>query len=158
MALESGIAERLRSTDCPSCLQAGAPVGRITLEALLTADGLRRRVPAQPRYCANADCPIVYFDVDGDVTFVEADLRVRIYAKHPHDADTPVCYCFGVTVGAMANAERARALRESVAREVHAQRCACEVKNPKGGCCLGDLVRLERGRESETAASCCAVS
>ena len=145
-----------RSTHCPSCTQPGVAVDRITLKALLTPDGLRRGIPAQARYCGNADCPIVYFDVDGDVTFTESDLTVRVYAKHPNDAETPVCYCFGVSVGAMANGAGARELRESVAREVQAQHCACEVKNPKGGCCLGDLVRLERGREMEVSASCCA--
>lgn len=146
-----------RPTHCPSCGESGAPVDRITLKALLNADGLRRGVPAQPRFCGNADCPIVYFDVDGDVTFTEADLTVRVYAKHPNDAEMPVCYCFGVTVGAMANG-RARELRESIAAEVKAQHCACEVKNPKGGCCLGDLVRLERGADAEATTSCCTVS
>jgi len=146
----------VRPAHCPACTEAGAPVDRVTLEALLTADGLRRGVPAQPRYCGNAECPIVYFDVEGGVTFTEPDLTVRVYGKHPDDAGTPVCYCFGVTVGAMVNGERARELRESVAREVQAQHCACEVKNPKGGCCLGDLVHLERRRESEVAALCCA--
>lgn len=145
-----------RTTQCPACAQIGAAVDRITLKALLTPDGLRRGIPAQPRYCATADCPVVYFDVDGTVTFAEADLIVPVYAKHPNNTSVPVCYCFGVTVGAMANGGRARKLRESVAREVQAQRCACEVKNPKGGCCLGDLVRLERGRESDVAVSCCA--
>lgn len=135
-------------THCPSCAQAGMPVGRITLQALLTPDGLRRGIPAQPRFCGTADCPIVYFDVDGDVTFTKADLAVRVYAKHPNDASALVCYCFGLSVGAMANGERAHELREAVVREVQAQRCACEVKNPRGGCCLGDLVRLER--------ACCA--
>jgi hypothetical protein len=146
-----------RPTHCPSCGEGGAAVDRITLKALLNADGLRRGVPAQPRYCGHADCPIVYFDVDGDVTFTEADLTVRVYAKHPNDAEMPVCYCFGVSVGAMANG-RARELRESIAAEVKAQHCACEVKNPKGGCCLGDLVRLERGVEAEATTSCCTVS
>ena len=147
-----------RTTRCPSCAQPGIPVDRITLKALLTADGLRRGVPAQPRFCSNAECTIVYFDVDGESTFTEAHLSVPVYAKHPTDANTPVCYCFAVTVGAMASRERARDLRESVAREVHAQHCACELKNPKGGCCLGDLVRLERRGEIETASACCATS
>ena len=146
-----------RSARCPACAQTGAPVDRITLKALLTPDGLRRGIPAQPRSCVTVECPIVYFDVDGDVTFTEDDVTVPVYAKHPDDASTPVCYCFGVNVGAMCG-EGARELREWVAREVQAQHCACEVKNPKGGCCLGDLVRLERAQETSTPAACCVAS
>ena len=141
------------ATLCPSCARPGLAVDRITLKALLNADGLRRGVPAQPRYCGNKDCPTVYFE--GDVIFTESELTVPVYAKHPNDPAMPVCYCFGVVAGAISNGERARELRESIAREVRAKHCACEVKNPKGGCCLGDLARLERGPHSEPAASCC---
>ena len=145
------------ATRCPACAEAGAPVDRITLKALLTADALRRGVPAQPRYCATANCAVVYFDVDGKVTFAEADVIVPVYAKHVDDETVPVCYCFGVNVGSMRDAERAHELREMVAGEVQAAHCACEVKNPKGACCLGDLVRIERrNEESEASTSCCA--
>ncbi len=147
-----------RAPHCPTCSQAGTPADRITLKALLTPDGLRRGVPAQPSYCPTAECPTVYFDVDGGATFTEADLTVRVYAKHPGDPEMPVCYCFNVNVGSMC-AGRARELREMVAHEVQAHHCACEVKNPKGGCCLGDLVRIERGYEhADPHSSCCAVS
>lgn len=148
-----------RAPQCPKCAQGGAAVDRITLKGLLTPDGLRRGVPAQPHYCATPDCPIVYFDVDGNLTFTEADLVVRVYAKHSRDPDALVCYCFGVNVGSMRDADRARETREMVTHEVQAGHCACEVKNPKGACCLGDLVRIERGNEHAGAAtSCCAVS
>ncbi len=144
---------------CPKCGQAGAAVDRITLKALLTPHGLRRGVPAHPRYCATADCPIVYFDADGDVTFTEADIVVRVYAKHVADPEIPVCYCFAVKVGAMCDAEHAQELCEMITHEVQAGHCACEVKNPKGACCLGDLVRIEHGSEQTAAkADCCAVS
>ena len=147
------------ATHCPKCEQVGAAVDRITLKALLTPDGLRRGVPKQPHYCATRDCPVVYFDREDDVTFTEAELTVRAYAKHPDDANVPACYCFAVSVGAMSDAARSRELREMVACEVQAGHCACEVKNPKGACCLGDLVRIERAEAtSTTAASCCAVS
>jgi hypothetical protein len=39
-----------QAPQCPACAQVGAAVDRITLKALLTPDGLRRGVPAQPRY------------------------------------------------------------------------------------------------------------
>ena len=148
-----------RARPCPRCGKDGASVDRITLKALLTSDGLRRGIPAQPRFCGTTDCPIVYFDVDGDVTFTEVYLVVRVYAKHANDPGTPVCYCFGVDVATMRDASKARQSRESVAHEVQVGHCACEVKNPRGGCCLGDLVRIERGQQREApAASCCTVS
>lgn len=148
-----------RATRCPTCGQPDAAVDPVTLKALLTGDGLRRGVPARPRYCATPECATVYFDAGGDAMFTEADLVVRVYAKHMDDAAVPVCYCFGVSVGAMTGSPNARALRESVAREVQAGHCACEVKNPKGGCCLGDLVAIERGQQGDPpTASCCRVS
>jgi hypothetical protein len=147
-----------RASQCPQCGQAGAAVDRITLKALLTPDGLRRGIPAQPRYCATVHCPIVYFDAAGEFSVTEAELVVRVYAKHPDDADVPVCYCFGVNAGFLCDTDRAREAREMIANEVQAGHCACEVKNPKGACCLGDFVRVERAiDQTETSASCCAV-
>ena len=144
---------------CPQCGKEGTSIDRITLKALFTPEGLRRGIPEQPHFCATVDCPIVYFDGDGEVTFTEAQLTVRVFAKHPEDPAMPVCYCFGVDVATMQDATRARPSRESVAHEVQAGHCACEVRNPKGGCCLGDLVRIERGHhEDAPAASCCTVS
>ena len=144
---------------CPQCGTQGASVDRITLKALLTPDGLRRGIPAEPRFCATEDCPIVYFDVDGDATFTEAELSVRVFAKHPGDLRMLVCYCFGIDVATMQDATTARASRQSVAHEVEVGHCACEVKNPKGACCLGDLVRIERGQQQVApASSCCTAS
>lgn len=141
---------------CPKCEQVGSPVDRITLKALLTSDGLRRGVPKKAQYCATRECSVVYFDREENVTFAEEELTVRAYAKHPDDSTVSACYCFAVSVGAMCDAARARELREMVAREVQAGHCACEVKNPKGACCLGDLVRIERSEPATAAVeSCC---
>jgi hypothetical protein len=146
-----------RSAPCPKCGQDAASVERITLKALLTSDGLRRGIPAQPRFCATAGCQIVYFD--GDVTFTESELIVPVFPKHADDPETLVCYCFAVDIATMRDPSKARETRESIAREVQAGHCACEVKNPKGGCCLGDLLRFERGQHREvTVSSCCTVS
>lgn len=131
---------------CPSCEVKGARVDAITLGALLTGDGLRRGVPGAPRFCATADCPVVYFDNGVPVRFEEELLAVRVHAKHSADEDVPVCYCFGYTPRtirlALDTAGRSGA-SEDVTREVKAGRCACEVKNPKGSCCLGDVARVE---------------
>lgn len=132
---------------CPSCSAVGARVDVITLKALLTSDGLRRGVPDAPRFCATATCPVVYFDNAAGVTFSESELTLRVHAKHAADAGVPVCYCFGYTPG-MIEQEIVRnsmsSARGMITAEVQAGHCACEVRNPKGSCCLGDVARVER--------------
>ena len=65
-------------------------------------------------------------------------------AGEPHRDGDLVCYCFGVGRSDLARAAAAgdpeAPLRRIVA-EVRAGRCACEVKNPAGHCCLGELRR-----------------
>jgi hypothetical protein len=132
---------------CPGCGARGARVDPVTLKALLTAEGLRRGVPAFPRFCATRDCPVVYFDDAVPVRFEEDLLTVRVHSKHPEDERVPVCYCFDYTTAAIRAAAELRmphAASDDIAREVKAGRCACEVKNPKGSCCLGDVSKLER--------------
>ena len=135
------------ATDCPDCGAAGSPVEPITVKALLNPRGLRMGPVIAPRFCATAHCPVVYYETVDARTYSEKELTVRVHAKHPADAEVPLCYCFDVTSATMlreiAQTGKTTA-RERVAQEVKAGRCACEVKNPKGACCLGDLVRVER--------------
>jgi hypothetical protein len=113
-----------------------------TVKALLTAEGLRRGVPQAPRFCASPSCSTVYFDDVTDRRVTENELVVRVHAKHPDDSDVAVCYCFGYTQRAI----RSDGLQasEDVRAQVEAGHCACEVKNPRGVCCLGDIMKLER--------------
>lgn len=132
---------------CPLCLRRGVRVDPITLKALLVPEALRRGIPPAPRFCATRDCPIVYFDAASAVTFREADVSVRVYAKHPEEADVPVCYCFGFSLRMIheeAKREGASAASQQIRAELKAGHCACEVRNPKGTCCLGDVVAAEK--------------
>lgn len=134
------------SERCARCDGVGTHVDQITLKALLTGDALRRGIPDAPRFCATETCPIVYFDGDAGVSFSEAELTVRVHAKHPMDGGVPVCYCFEYTPSTIEE-EIARlgssSARATITAEVRAGHCACEVRNPKGTCCLGDLARVE---------------
>ena len=72
---------------------------------------------------------------------------MTVHAKHPEDGSVPVCYCFGHTPETirheLASTGRSSASK-TVTAEVTSGHCACEVKNPKGTCCLGDVSRVER--------------
>lgn len=134
---------------CPCCGAKGASVDPITLKALLTADGLRLGVPAAPRFCATPSCPVVYFDNAVPVRFDEELLTVRVHAKHRDDDSVPVCYCFGYTPRAIMITPTTTGHSDAfddITREVKAGRCACDVRNPKGSCCLGDVATVETAR------------
>jgi len=132
---------------CPACESVGTRVDPITLKALLAPTALRRGIPDGPRFCAAASCPVVYFDRQSCLTIREADLTVRVHAKHPTDDRVPVCYCFEYTP-AMIEQEimqtGSSSVGATITREVQAGHCACEVRNPKGTCCLGDVARVDQ--------------
>jgi hypothetical protein len=92
----------------------------------------------------------VYFDNEAKIAFHERDLTVPVYAKCPADENVPVCYCFGHTPRSIREDQARdgfRSVSAAITAEIRAGRCACEVKNPKGSCCLGDVVRVERALE-----------
>lgn len=84
----------------------------------------------------------MYFDNEGHV-FTTTDLRVPVWQKHPPGSRL-ICYCFGENEASMAQefAEKGRCDASARIREhIAAGRCACEVRNPRGACCLGDIIK-----------------
>ena len=112
------------------------------MKALLSETALRRFKHGVYRFCADASCDVVYFDGAGE-TFTTADLRVPVWQKQASGART-ICYCFGENETDI-KAEIARTGRSKaearVRAHIQAGRCACEVRNPKGACCLGDVMQ-----------------
>ncbi len=143
--------ETASGSECPSCGETGTRIDSITLEALLRPEALGRGMPEAPRFCANAACQVVYFDHEAEIVFDERDLTIPVHAKHPGDENIPVCYCFGHTSRSIREDQARdgfRSVSTAITAEIRAGRCACEVKNPKGSCCLGDVVRVERALEA----------
>jgi hypothetical protein len=110
------------------------------VQAVLTERALRRVRPGVHWFCADAGCDIVYSDAHG-ATYSTADLRVPVWQKEPFGARL-VCYCFGENEADI-RAEIERSGRsqavERVRAHIAAGRCACDVRNPRGVCCLGDV-------------------
>lgn len=126
---------------CPQCRKKGKSVGLETVRAML--DVSLELIQATSYYfCATLTCPVVYFAVDGQQVFTETDVRERVHQKAPLADDVFICYCFRHTP---------RSLREEIAAIGHstavqgitagiqAGKCACEIRNPQGSCCLGNV-------------------
>jgi hypothetical protein len=66
---------------------------------------------------------------------------VPVFQKEPK-GDRTVCYCFGVGESdirrELAASGRSTAV-DRITALVKSERCACEVKNPQGSCCLGNV-------------------
>ncbi len=128
---------------CPECGQNGKPVQGQTVKALLSV-GLRAVREVDYLFCRTQTCPVVYFSLDGMQTFITAQVRERVYQKEPDAADVFICYCFRHTVGEVrAAASEARgALVDNINAGINAGQCACDLRNPQGACCLGNVRRL----------------
>jgi Zinc binding domain len=117
---------------------------------MLTVKSLVRHLPlgmpnTQYYFCEAAACDVVYFPFDTQApSFRREDLLVQVGAKQKADP-APVCYCFGFTREDIEN-EIAKTghstVGDRITAEVKAGKCACEVKNPSGKCCLGNVARV----------------
>ena len=128
---------------CPLSGTVGPRVDRITLKALLRPDALRRLDGTTFRFCPAADCDVVYFDPRTRSIFTNGDLAVRVGLK-VRDHPVPLCYCFGYSLADIQRDLAARGTTEIPSRitaEIKAGHCACEVRNPQGICCLGEVTK-----------------
>jgi hypothetical protein len=129
---------------CPVSRTIGLKVDLITVKALLTGNALRHLEGKAYRFCPEPDCDVVYFDRECDSVFARRDLEVRVGQKESEDP-IPVCYCFDITVADLCRdvaTGGGTVIPEMIAAEVRAGHCACEVKNPQGSCCLGNVSKV----------------
>ncbi|SRR5581483_1489792 len=125
---------------CPACGQKGKSVATLTVKNLVL-DHTRVAATASYSFCRTRDCAVVYFSDHG--MFHKSDLKVRVGIKEQEDP-IPLCYCFGYTrenVRSDIEEHGATEIPERIKAEVQGGFCACEVKNPSGDCCLGNVVK-----------------
>lgn len=137
---------------CPVSGTRSRQVDALTVKALVRH--LAFGEPSTQYYfCEAPDCDVVYFPFRADAArFHRADLLVRVWPKERSD-DTPVCYCFGVTPKQIREELETTGAPTASARikaEVQAGNCACEVKNPSGKCCLGNIARATQELRAAT--------
>lgn len=123
----------------------------ITVKALLRPEALARLSVPVHRFCPTASCPVVYFG-EGE-TFDREEVAVPVFHKEP-PGDRTVCYCFAIS-----EADLRREIAETggsaagqrITAQVKAGRCACEIKNPQGSCCLGNVAAVVKAFGTQDA-------
>ena len=132
-------------TKCPVCGALGKPVQRITLGALLKPEH-RALIPVQNEFCfcRSPQCDVVYFR-QNEALFRKADLGVPVTIKEPNNPTVPVCYCFGWTpekIRAEIESTGKSTVVDQIKAQVKSGNCYCEVTNPQGSCCLGNVGKV----------------
>ncbi|UCN00219.1 hypothetical protein LCX93_11960 [Sulfurimonas sp. SWIR-19] len=90
-------------------------------------------------YCKTTTCKVVYFR--GDEILTQKDMRVVVGLKEGAKPAT-VCYCFEWSkekIKAELEATGKTTALEDIKAKMENPGCSCEVLNPSGGCCLGDV-------------------
>jgi hypothetical protein len=146
-----------RPGHCPQCALQGKRVQEVTLKAMLAVSLAELR--AIPYYfCRTADCAVIYFSADGTQTFSGDMLRERVFQKAPGDDTVWVCYCFRHTAENIRTdllTTPAGTVLPAIEQATAAGQCACELRNPQGSCCLGNvraLVQILKQSLPDTAA------
>ncbi len=129
------------TTACPVCGEKGKPVQGQTVKALLSVSLRQVRQDVEYLFCHTQTCPVVYFSRDGAQAFTVAQIRERVYQKEPDADEVFVCYCFRHTVGEMRSAtpDARLAILNDINAGIQANQCACDLRNPPGSCCLGNV-------------------
>ncbi len=127
-------------TPCPECGAVGRVVADETVQAILKAADATQLLAVERRFCRTSTCEVLYYGADGRMVKKDAAI-VRVGIKETEDP-IPLCYCFGFNRADVRRevAEIGRcSIPARITAEVRAGRCACEVKNPSGACCLGEV-------------------
>ncbi|HEY3040661.1 MAG TPA: hypothetical protein VGJ66_18125 [Pyrinomonadaceae bacterium] len=152
-------AETLPEIDnCRRCEGQGRSVSRKTILLMLKFDLLEQAMSGSYSFCPARECPVVYFDDEGNHQFTVNDLRIRVRIKVKDDP-IPLCYCFGFEESDIRD-EIARTgsttIPERVSSLIREGLCACDARNPAGVCCLGEVnkvAKLLKTQRSESTAS-----
>jgi len=139
--------------NCQRCGQPGQAVALQTLKHQVKPEHLETVETGSFNFCRTATCDVVYFN-DSGIVLTKADVRQRIGLKETEDP-VPVCYCFGFTETMVREEIRATGhctIPQRITAEVKAGNCACEIRNPQGSCCLGNVTAAVKRATKAVAA------
>lgn len=135
--------ERRIDSNCAGCDTEGRPVERQTVLHHAKPYLLDRLSDESYRFCPDPICKVVYFGNSGMRVSVN-DLREPVTVKTKGDA-RPICYCFGFIEGDVRSEIELTgrsAIPTTISRLIKQGMCACEVRNPSGACCLGEVKKV----------------
>lgn len=136
---------------CTKCNHHSQAVSRRTVLFMVRPQFLEEALNGTFRFCPERECAIVYFEEQGSRVFTVDDLRMTVGVKASTDP-IPLCYCFGFDESHLREeiAETGTAtIPERISHLIREGLCACDVRNPSGKCCLGEVIRTAKRLQIE---------
>lgn len=130
-----------RNGFCPTCGIKGLPVKAITIKALTSEQWSDYNKITDGFYCTNPEDSTVYYIPDNNLVINKLDLLVRVGLKEKVEP-LLVCYCFQHTRSEIEQdfvKNNHSTIEDEIREKVRKDLCSCEILNPKGRCCLGDV-------------------
>ena len=147
------------SATCQGCRNDGGG-GRIvehrTMLQMLKPDRFEHLGNFEFNFCQEPSCSVVYYSTDGTVEFTADDLREKVGLKMQGNPSARVCYCFGYTEGMIAEELQSTGqttIPKKITELTKTGMCACEVRNPAGVCCLGNVNKAVKRLSEEYKAT-----
>jgi hypothetical protein len=134
-------------TDCPECQSVGSKVGLITLVQHIKRE-FQKHIKRDSAYlfCRSKNCDVVYYSSSNDFVFEKQHLIVKVGQKEAN-GPVQVCYCFDYWVSDIEkeiNETAKSTASQDIGQKIKAGLCACEIRNPQGSCCLGNVRAVEK--------------
>ena len=136
----------LKALTCAVVGKKGQSVDAETLRHLIKKERIHEIKDTGYYFCKAPDCDTVYYHPESGQTFEKSDLKIRVGLKETEDP-VWVCYCFDISKKMIAEEIEGTgysASRDRIRRQVADKNCECEIKNPSGRCCLGEVLAAEK--------------
>ncbi|MEQ6353371.1 (2Fe-2S)-binding protein [Lysinibacillus sp. M3] len=128
---------------CPSCKNKAKNIQLITIKSMLKPSVLESINAMENHYfCSTKGCHVVYFDTRNKEYTLSA-IKISVHQKDD-SLSTPVCYCFDWTKEKIKHNVETKLTPnplEHIRENIKENRCGCEVNNPQGSCCLGNVTK-----------------
>jgi len=128
------------SDTCPFCNQKSKVVPTSAINHFLK-DNFKKNITSLEgfSFCATSSCNVVYFKNSFVININDVKYNIGLKnSSHP----TTVCYCFDWTkekIQIQLEQKGTTSALEEIKEKVKNKKCLCEIKNPKGKCCMSDV-------------------
>jgi hypothetical protein len=127
----------------PVCPLSGATGRHVPWRTVAALTAVPPAVEQEFWLCPDPECDVVYFGAEGRLVML-SELRVRPGMKNGGEL---LCYCLQFRKQDLQAEDPTAPARipQQIEALVKAGECSCEVRNPSGRCCLGEVRKFVRG-------------